>query len=207
MRGFFTIMDACAQADLPPEVQAKRIPPWLLPRVCPETLRRMRPDLLIIEGLKEPPQGADPQLTHHELQNNPKYTFHILEVGYCCDTNHDEKDLEKQQQHATLRDLLREEFPLARIKYHTIPLGRCGAAPASLVPTLKDQLGLPGQRAVAIAEDLTVHALHWLEKMYNHRNLVDAPHTGDGPALPNLNPLRRRGPRRAPPSAPPPSPW
>ena len=37
--------------------------------------------------------------------------------------------------------------------------------------------------------------------MFNHRNLVDAPHTADGPRLPNLNPLkhRRSGFRRLPP--------
>ena len=199
MRGFFTIMDACALADLPPEVQSKRIPTWLLPQVEPDTLRRMRPDLLIIEGLKEPSPATDPALIHQQLCSG-KYTFHILEVGYCCDTNQEDKDLEKQQQHATLRDLLAAEFPTARIKYYTVPLGRAGAIPASLVPTLKD-LGLTSCKATFIAEDLHIHALQCLEQMFNHRNLVDAPHTADGPRLPNLNPLkhRRSGFRRLPP--------
>ena len=197
MRGFYTIMDACALADLPPEVQAKRIPAWLLPKVPPDTLKRMRPDLLIIEGLKEPSPTADPNATHQELRYNLnfRYKFHILEVGYCCDTNHEEKDLEKQQQHTNLRDLLQAEYPLAKIEYHTIPLGRCGSIPASLVPTLEG-LGLPHPKATSITEDLHIHALHWLEQMFNHRNLADMPRTTEGPHLPNLNPLRRPGFRR-----------
>ena len=194
MKGYYTIMDACALADLPPEVQTKRIPEWLLPAVPPDTLKRMRPDLLIIEGLKEPSPAANPHMTRMELKRgiNFKYRFHIMEVGYCCDTNHEDKDLQKQQQHATLRDLLQAEYPLPDIRYHSIPLGRCGTIPASLASTLKD-LGLPSGKATCIAEDLHVHAVHWLEQMFNHRNQADAPHTHDGPHLPNLNPLRRQG--------------
>jgi hypothetical protein len=84
------------------------------------------------------------------------------------------------------------EYPLADVKLHAIPLGRCGTIPASLAPILKD-LGLPSAKATCIAEDLHVHAVHWLEQMFNHRNLVDAPHHCNGAHLPNLNPLRRQG--------------
>ena len=141
--------------------------------------------------------GDDHQAVHRDLQTNPKYTFHIIEVGYCSDLNHDEKDREKQQQHATLRELIRHEFPLANIKYYTVPLGRSGTIPASLSNTLTT-LGVPKPSATTCTENLHIHAIQWLERMYLHRLQVDAPATGDGPRLPNLNPLKTLGFRARP---------
>ena len=44
-------MDAGQAADLPEGVAGKRLPPWILPKVDNETRRKLRPDILIIEGL------------------------------------------------------------------------------------------------------------------------------------------------------------
>ena len=38
-------------ADLPEGVAGKRLPPWILPKVDNETRMKLRPDILIIEGL------------------------------------------------------------------------------------------------------------------------------------------------------------
>ena len=47
----YTIMDAGQAADLPEGVAGKRLPPWILPKVDNETRGKLRPDILIIEGL------------------------------------------------------------------------------------------------------------------------------------------------------------
>ena len=49
--GCYTIMDAGQAADLPEGVAGKRLPPWILPKVDNETRGKLRPDILIIEGL------------------------------------------------------------------------------------------------------------------------------------------------------------
>jgi len=49
--GCYTIMDAGRAADLPEEVAGKRLPSWLLPNVDDSERLKLRPDILIIEGL------------------------------------------------------------------------------------------------------------------------------------------------------------
>ena len=78
-----------------------------------------------------------------------------------------------------LPELMLETYSSAaafnRIKYHTIPLGLFGSIPSSLTTTLT-ALGMQASKVRSCAETLDVHAIHWLEKMYNHRQSVDAPH-------------------------------
>ena len=48
-------MDVGQAADLPEGVAGKRLPPWILPKVDNETRGKLRPDILIIEGLEHCP--------------------------------------------------------------------------------------------------------------------------------------------------------
>ena len=44
-------MDVGQAADLPEGIAGKRLPPWIQPKVDNETRGKLRPDILIIEGL------------------------------------------------------------------------------------------------------------------------------------------------------------
>ena len=78
--GCYTLMDAGQAADLPEGVAGKRLPPWILPKVDNETRRKLRPDILIIEGF-------DSNTVPQENTNKPV----------------------KQEQHKNLVSLLRGE--------------------------------------------------------------------------------------------------
>ena len=49
--GCNTIINAGQAADLPEGVAGKRLPSWILPKVDNETRGKLRPDILIIEGV------------------------------------------------------------------------------------------------------------------------------------------------------------
>ena len=47
----FTVMDATAKRDAPDTVYDTRLPAWLLPQVPDSTRAKMRPDILLVDGL------------------------------------------------------------------------------------------------------------------------------------------------------------
>ena len=61
-------MDVGQAADLPEGIAGKRLPPWIQPKVDNETRGKLRPDILIIEGLDS---NTVPQ------ENTRKYTKFI----------------------------------------------------------------------------------------------------------------------------------
>ena len=116
----------------------------------------LRPDLMMITGMLE---GEKP--THHM-----KLQMEILEVGYCSDTNHHLKLLEKQAQHARLIAMLRVAG--YTVNYHPITLGTTGTITTAALTTLR-QLGLslPHAQKVmqmlqnnAITSDIDITRLH-----------------------------------------------
>ena len=108
--------------------------------------------------------------------------------------------MEKQAQHAGFKALLTQSFGAHRVHLHTVPLGRCGAIPASLKDTLTT-LGFTAAKADKCTHKLHAHAVQWVEKMYTYRQSMDRPHGAEaGPPRPsNRNPLVPRRPRRRPP--------
>ena len=112
--------------------------------------------------------------------NKTKYTFHIMELGYCSDIDHASKDTEKAVQHEHLANMLRESG--FTVQYHTITLGRTGTIPLSVTNLLKTTLKLDSRSTDKCTQKLSRHAVHWVEKMYVHRQVLErsAPHTRAG---------------------------
>ena len=107
-------MDAGQAADLPEGVAGKRLPPWILPKVDNETCRKLRPDILIIEGLDSNTVPLENTNKYAKFINNLKHIkentkIHIIEVGYTGDLSFIQKKEGKQEQHKNLVSLLRGE--------------------------------------------------------------------------------------------------
>ena len=110
--GCFTVMDACPSTQLPPGVQATRLPPWLLPRGHPAAaeLTRCRPDVLIVEGLPACLLAGKSDDQIRALLKARQTSIHILEVGFGSDTNHADKESDKREQHARLLQILTQPY-------------------------------------------------------------------------------------------------
>jgi hypothetical protein len=183
-------MDAGAEADLPDDVMGKRVPQWILPPIDPnlskaereaEALRRkrMRPDILVMEGLEEKDIRGKSEAgirTHiKNLCDTKQLKIHVVEVGYCNDLNHASKDADKRVQHEDLITLLRQAG-LSVAFHDPVTLGRCGSIPKSLITLMKTTFGLESHRAEEYANKLNRHAVQWVDKMYIHRQCVLAGH-------------------------------
>ena len=185
--GFYKIMDAGKEKDLTSDVAGKRVRPWLFPpiddnltaqekRAETERRRKLRPDILVIEGLETANiRGKSTEEIRQFLTDNRhRLKVHILEVGYCGDLNHDQKDFDKRAQHAELVSLIRES-DLTVLFHDPVTLGRCGSIPASFVTLMKDSFGLSAAQAEATAFQLNRHAVQWVDRMLTHRQLWQAP--------------------------------
>ena len=175
-------MDAGKDNDLPDDVTGKRLPDWLIDLEGanrspddPESTRRrkLRPDILIIEGLTASDiAGLNPdEIREHVRNNTQRLIVHVLEVGYCSDINHAHKDNDKRTQHEGLVTLLRGSN--LQVQFHDpVTLGRCGSLQASLTNLLKDTFYLTAPQAQTVAFSLTRHAVQWVDKMYTHRQHI-----------------------------------
>jgi hypothetical protein len=163
--GNFTIIDAGKMQDVLNKLAAngKRLPPWLLPGVDPDTLRRMRPDILRITGLPA-------QATHEEiaaaLLHKSRHKIQVIELGYCSDFNWKQKLEEKKAQHQELIAALREDG--WEVEEHYIVLGTKGTIYKDTLATLQ-QLGLAHKRALALMATLNIHAVTWLATIVTTR--------------------------------------
>ena len=88
--------------------------PWILPKVDNETRGKLRPDILIIEGLDSNTVPLENTNKYAKFINNLKYIkentkIHIIEVGYTGDLSFIQKKEEKQEQHKKLVSLLKGE--------------------------------------------------------------------------------------------------
>lgn len=108
--GCYCVMDACSSTSLPPGVDSTRLPAWILPAGHPylQEVTTLRPDILIIEGLasNDTHGRTDDEIRQILLLRRRTVKVHILEVGYCSDLRHSERDAEKQQQHDRLVQIL-----------------------------------------------------------------------------------------------------
>jgi hypothetical protein len=185
--GYYTVMDAGTERDLPEDVTGKHIPTWLLPpidanlspeeRQAEETSRRkMRPDIVVIEGLEEKDiRGKSEAAIRSHLDGlklRLQIKIHVLEVGYCADLNHADKDSDKRKQHEDIVALLRKGGYDVRFA-DPITLGRCGTIPTSFITLMKDTFGLGMNRAEEYAFKLNRHAVQYVDKMSNHRQMCN----------------------------------
>ena len=160
-----TFMDAGAAADLPADVQSKRLPDWLRPDTTTPTIwKKMRPDILIL-----------PTLTNGDTPTpGVKQTIHIVEVGYCSDTNHEVKLLAKAQQHQQLAEALRAAGHDVRM--HLITLGTTGTIRQDTLNTVRD-LGVEGDHAPRLLMKLHANAIHYVQSITAMRRHMER---GDG---------------------------
>jgi len=180
--GFYTVMDAGAASNLPDDVQGKRLPAWLFPSTAnisearaQDAIRlRLRPDILVIEGLTA--QAASGH-TDEIRRTLPQCKIHIFEVGYCRDTDHKQKDDDKRKQHEELTNLL-QSYGYKVVNHDPITLGRTGTIPASLITTLRGTFGLTAHKSKSeeTAKTLARHAIRYLDKLYTHRQVHEATH-------------------------------
>ena len=105
----------------------------------------MRPDILIMPGL------AHPALPHLGEQ----YEIHIVEIGYCGDTNHHVKIRQKELQHASLVEKLKHAHH--RVRHHVITLGTTGTIHSALMTTM-DALGVERAAQIKLVAKLHRHA-------------------------------------------------
>ena len=98
------LMD-CSESDRQEcDAQYSRVPDWLLHNTPAEQRQRMRPDILVVEGLSvdDVRGGTVPPRAKQECR------IHIIEVGYGADTRLGQKRKEKEKQHEALRRSLVE---------------------------------------------------------------------------------------------------
>ena len=180
------ILDACSQHQLPPGVYATRLPRWLLPSL-PSLLRtKLRPDLLLIEGLSHsaaPPPDAS--LSPGALATLQRLcTLHILELGYCHDSRYPEQFVEKQLQHVELLTLLHDagwrlSSPLL---VHTVLLGTSGTLFVPLHAALLS-FGLSPPTVPRLLHSLHLHAVTSAHTIVRTRRFLEA-RASTGPILP-----------------------
>jgi hypothetical protein len=109
-------MDATSADRLPIGVHSTRLPDWMVPLTPPSfdidfNFRRLRPDLLIIEGL---PYNEFLRLQRSSTFTTPATqtrlrqtcTLHIIEVGYTSEFSLDSSTAKKHKQHNQLVELL-----------------------------------------------------------------------------------------------------
>jgi len=137
-----------------------------------ETILKGRPDILIAPGLpaREAPASdcnylsEEARLARERLHSKP---VHMIEVGYCRDTKHEEKYAEKSNQHEHCRTGLKQHG--YDLKYHIITLGHCGTIPKALRDILKTELGVPSEMIAQCAKSLHISAVKHLFVIYQNR--------------------------------------
>jgi hypothetical protein len=171
--GCYTIMDAGRRVDLPHGVADKRMAEWLLPGIPEAQRRTMRPDILLIPNVTEANYPTS-------IEDRSNYTVHIIEVGYCADTQHNLKQHEKAQQHQQLADMLIEAG--WKVQYTTLQalsLGYCGAIRKDFTKALQS-VGIEPKDASNLCTRLHWHAVDTCCNIVKVRRLLERTTMGSG---------------------------
>lgn len=186
----FTLMDATGQADVPEGVSGVRIPQWILPAVPSADLIKMRPDMLIIDGLHTvdapvapdhalPGHATDPPFTLppsalYDLQRTCKVL--VVELGYTYESHHDLCLYKKRLQHKTLVAALRAAgWTVTRLgpdDVHILLLGSCASVFSSIQPALL-ALGVLPPQLTPLLNSLHIHAVHYASKILRLRRRLE----------------------------------
>ena len=167
------MMDACRASDLPDGILGTRLPSWLLPRSCLPTImcprtdqplsptvvrRKLRPDLLFVEGLN----ASDVQRSASVRRSlRGRCTVHVVEVGYVVESTASVEDRLRQkcEQHADLCAALRRAgWQLHNDGPTVLLLGQAGAVFSAWADGLQG-LGVSSTAADALMRDLHLHSL------------------------------------------------
>jgi ribonuclease HI/exonuclease III len=181
--GCFITMDAGKQEDLPTDLAGrkipKRLPEWLLPD-C-EDRERLRPDILLVEGLTQADVAQGKYPTTPEARARSSLTkIHLLEIGYCSDTRHHEKCSDKQRQHQMLVNELRNRgWSVQYQPSQSISLGVAGSIRSDLIPCMR-QLGVSHDDAAHLAERLHFHAVGTAHQIASLRRGLERHTTAQG---------------------------
>jgi hypothetical protein len=157
----YTIMDTTEQDET-----HRRVSDWMLPQTHPTIRSKLRPDILVIQGL---PTTTN---THHKPANVDKsnLTIHILEIGYCRDTQPELRFEAKEHQHDTLQNLLKQDN--WKVK-PTQPLlfGVGGSIYSNTIGYLTNTLNIPHEHVTQAMKDIhtmTVNMAHQIVKTRRH---------------------------------------
>jgi len=154
--GHKLVMDAGAEAKLPPGV-SKQLPQQLRPpHLTPLQWTKYRPDLAIIPQQYLLP-GAIPDGFH---------PIHLVEVGYCSDTRHETKAAHKREQHAALINLLKQQG--YKVDLTTITLGTTGTIPTHTYSDLVD-LGMDNTSVDRLLIKLHINSINYLGHIVKER--------------------------------------
>lgn len=177
MGGCFTIMDATSLTDLPDDVADTRIPSWMLPGLDPTIRARLRPDLLLVQGL------SVSDVVSHNLSDpvvlsrfQRTCTVHILEVGYTSDASYLTSLSRKHFQHVTLcRALVAAGWKLSiqhSSPFHILLLGMTGIIfkPCSDILLA---LGISKSSSLILMRKLHVHAVQFADSIIRLRRRLE----------------------------------
>ena len=176
------MMDACPTAALPDGILGTRLPPWLLPArslpamtcpltaqpLCPASVRRkLRPDLLYVEGLS----AADVASTPIPRRLRRRAVVHVVEVGYITETadSYQAGLARKRAQHDTLCAALRDAGWRIRGDGPTVLLlGNAGTVFCDWAPALS-ALGVAAEPALSLMRSLHTHSLRYAAAINKQR--------------------------------------
>ena len=147
-----------------------RIPRQVLPGVPEDMLRRMRPDLLLLERSSNdslPLTLGDLQYPQHRR----RCRAHVIEVGYCTELAYAQKFKEKQEQHSILLEHLRN-LGYADVQLHLLIFGNTGGMFQLTALHLK-QLGISHSKADDLLQDMHWKALKRLEQIVGTRRRLE----------------------------------
>jgi len=137
-------LDAGTAANLPTGV-TKTLPTALCPpSMQPAEWIKFRPDIALVH----------PTVLDEGPSASRAYPIHLVEVGYCSDTNHSVKYAQKQAQHAQLLNVLRTQG--YRVDLTVVTLGTTGTIPTTTFQNL-ERLGMDFSSVTTL-----LHKLHLL---------------------------------------------
>jgi len=168
--GCVTIMDACKATECEQlGTDGTRLHQWMLPDVPEEILNKMRPDILVAEGVTQA-QAADGRHPRTPEERG-RCKVHVVEVGYCQDLDMDNKMTTKQQQHAQLVAALQHAG--WRVRHHTILLGVGGTIYRHASDALLGSLRVERAPCAAVLKKLHHHAVRSAHELVYTRRLLE----------------------------------
>ena len=155
----YVVADLSAADDLPPGVSGTRLPAWLLPSLSNEVRKKLRPDILILDGTFGP-------------DNPGPGTARLVEVGFCSDLNHTEKRAEKTGQHAQLVTAM--ELAGWTVTCTVATIGHCGTFQRALANDLVRDHGVTVHNARACLRSISATAAQRLHAIVTCRRELEA---------------------------------
>ena len=172
---YYTVLDATSLTNLPPGVSDNRLPKWLLPGVSSRDRERMRPDMLVVEGLLDKHVKSMVFGSHAYRTLKRKCIVHVLEVGYCAESRHTETLEIKKQQHAELLSaLIRDGWTVHNGGIDVVLLGTVGTVFKPFTEIMQT-LQIPTAVTKSTIRTLSVHAVKTAHSIVLSRRELEHP--------------------------------